>query len=110
MGYPMTFKRLINRGRWNDGDYTKPPEAWQIQVNIGELGLIKTDEEFIQHLGPYWRKRLQEYETMSRSFAGDLRRLEKDAVDEDAYCNVIAQRTGVPSDIVAIVIKEFIGY
>jgi hypothetical protein len=85
MGYPMTFRRVVNRNGLNDGDYGKPPQTWSA----------------------YGGSDLSQKATL---LAGDLRRLERDAVDENAICAHIAGKTGIDREIVAAVLKEFISW
>lgn len=106
MSYPMTFKRLINRSGLVDGDYGMVPQRLAAGVNLKDRGLTSQDE-FDQLMAPYYRERIESYMAWAKRFAGDLRRLELDAVDEEATCKHIADRTGVDPDVVAIVLKEF---
>lgn len=84
MGYPMTFQRVVNRNGLKDGSYEYPPSMW-----FGDAEGL--------------RKR-------AMLLAGDLRRLENDALDEQAICGHIADRTGIDRDTVAAVLKEFISW
>ncbi len=99
MSYPMTFRRFINRNALGEGDYTKAPSAHAIRVNTNLPGLP-----------PHHVERLQAYEATMAFILGDLRRLEHDAMDEDAICSHIAARTGIDRDVVAAVLKEFISW
>lgn len=107
MGYPMTFKRVINRNRLAKGDYGKPGDH-DLKVNVDRPGLA-TKEEFVRMVHPHLVKRLQEYQDSYMALQGDLRRLEEDTKDENPFgvCGYISQRTGVSADVVAIVLKEF---
>jgi hypothetical protein len=94
MGYPMTYRRVLNRNGLADGDYDKLPQS-KAHLFSGDL----TFETL---------KRIQEMERLFRAISGDLRRLEKDSVDEKAICLLIAEKTGLAPDTVAGVIKEFL--
>jgi hypothetical protein len=110
MGYPMTFRRVMNRNGLQDGDYTTPPErhARRVITNATEATL-QSEQETLIGRAPHWAKRVEEYEQVFKMLAGDLRRLERDAVDEYSICQRIAARTGINADVVAAVLKEFIG-
>jgi hypothetical protein len=77
----MTFQRVLNRNRLQDGDYLSPPSQWS-----------GNEEDRI------------------RLLAGDLRRLEKDVVDENGICKYIAGRISIPEETVAAVLKEFVAF
>src|SRR5437867_756428 len=104
MGYPMTFRRLVNRNGLTDGNYEQTPAAYQIGVNTNPISPVN-GQDYSKELWPHIRERLERYEASMRLLAGDLRRLEKDAVDENALAKHIAARTGVSVDIVASVLK-----
>ena len=103
MGYPMTWARVINRNGLKEGDYDKAPWSWQVNLNLD----IASIDKYIQDEMP---KKLREYEGRIKILVGDIRRLEKDAVDENVICKIVAQRTGIDANIVAAVIKEFMSY
>jgi hypothetical protein len=109
MGYPMTFRRFVNRNGLADGDYGAAPQRHEKRVitNVTE-GTLMTDQETLLARGPSWARRVDEYEAAARMLAGDLRRLELDAVDEGAICKLIAHRTGIDTNVVAAVLKEFV--
>lgn len=116
MGYPMTFRRVLHRNGFVDGDYTDPPERHRLRVNIDEPGLMTKangdpafadDAEFFVAMGSIWRERLKTYDTALRALSGDLRRLEQDTVDEGSLCQQIVLRTGIDADTVAAVLAEF---
>lgn len=106
MGYPMTLDRVIHRNGLATGDYDHPAE-WALNVNLDSLGLVKSQEEFDQIMVDDYRRRIREYEQKARMLLGDLRRLEHDAVDEDGTCRIVASRSGVDPETVAVVIREF---
>lgn len=105
MGYPMTFRRFVNRNGLAEGTYD-----------------YERQREF--RVAPESEGRLEVWRTLARSayddlnarinrhnmLLGDLRRLEKDSVDEAATCRYIADRTGIEPDVVAAVLKEFIAW
>lgn len=102
MGYPMTYQRVLNRSRIADGDYSTPPSGWRV---------INTDASASAlQMADYWRKGLEGAEAQFKSLCGDLRRLERDAIDEGAICKVISDRTGIDAETVAAVLKEFMAY
>ncbi len=84
MGYPMTWQRFIRRNRLTEGDYVVSPDA-------------------------FWTGS-QEVPQRVRNMMGDLRRLEKDALDERAICVHIAKETGTDAETVAAVLKEFMSW
>jgi hypothetical protein len=93
MGYPMTYSRLIHRNGLVDGTYGSTGTT----VNIAAL--------------PEWAQ--QPVALMAGRFGaicGDLRRLEKDALDEHAICDHIADKTGIDRDTVAGVLREFFAW
>lgn len=105
MGYPMTFKRVVQRNNLVTGDYDTSPKyhsysnpVWDKQYQNEELllDIIKHYTETVNRLNDYFKR-----------LAGDLRRLEHDVVDEDALCSLIANRTKIEPDVVAAVLKEF---
>jgi len=109
MGYPMTYRRVINRNHLAEGGY-----------DVARGG--EPHREF--RIVPDAQERLEVWQTLARSaydelnrmidqrnfLIGDLRRLEEDARDEQAIASYIAQRTGVDVDTVAAVLKEFIDW
>jgi hypothetical protein len=116
MGYPMTWQRFVNRNGLVDGDYQKPPKSWPQPRGATHIGL---DEEFCgfqdaEALARAYRnsrqRELDDHTGLVHRFgglAGDLRRLETDALDERAICGLIAEKTGLDADSVAAVLKEF---
>jgi uncharacterized protein YydD (DUF2326 family) len=112
LGYPMTYKRVIGRNRLLDGDYQKTPVDWFNSQAGAVVAGLTTDQ--LEHVVGFWKRHTKEQaETFDRRIqllAGDLRRLEKDAVDEAATAKAIATRTGVAEDAVALVLKEFMNW
>lgn len=108
MGYPMTFRRVLNRNRINTGDYQgELPSPWGINLNLDNEMLAPRDV-FVQTIHPHLVERIKLYETNVRSLLGDLRRLEQDAIDENCLCKEISRQTGLNVDDVAAVLKAFI--
>lgn len=111
MGYPMTWKRLINRNSLADGDYTTPPLRHSARVpTSASKGSLMDERETKIARHDELARRVNEYEVAFCMIAGDLRRLEHDAIDEDGICGYIAARTLVDKDVVAAVLKEFINW
>lgn len=105
MGYPMTITRVIHRNQLSDGDYDKSPlhryyfkPVWDERFQ---------DEKLLLDVIAGLTKTVNDVNSAFRMLAGDLRRLERDVLDEDAICKLIAQRTNVDPDSVAAVLKEF---
>lgn len=107
MGYPMTFRRFVNRNALTKGDYGDAGRL-RLLVNTRSRGLIKTEEEFVAYLGPRWRDELERMDQRHMGLLGDLRRLEQDAVDENAIARGISTRTGIDVEVVAAVLNEFV--
>jgi hypothetical protein len=104
----MTWKRVVNRNGLSDGDYSAPPQrhSKRVLTDATEASLASERETKLlryDHLA----KRVEEYEKAFCMLAGDIRRLEQDAVDESGICLSISNRVGVDADVVAIVLKEF---
>jgi hypothetical protein len=91
MGYPMTWKRFINRNSLQEGGYAN---AQLTGANLDSM---------TGWPGDAMRQASQRF----RMIMGDLRRLEQDVVDEKAICNQIVSRTGIDKDTVAAVLKAF---
>ncbi len=108
MGYPMTYKRVVNRNSLAEGGYVAggvPTRRW-----------TATREKFnadVDYEGVLVDQIDRLYESLAASenrlnlIRGDLRRLEADTVDENVICQVIANRTGVEVDSVAAVLKAW---
>lgn len=124
MGYPMTWKRLINRNGLGDGTYSVTPTAWVPQANTETREPIPPEQftgvppeareattlRSTQDLSNFRADALLLLERKARNLAGDLRRLEHDTVDEGAICEYVATRTGIDVDKVAAVLKEFMDW
>lgn len=110
MGYPMTFQRFVKRSQLERGDYSIDLDVpWT--TYYWPRGYVK--DAFSEELRREFDRQNGEREELGRKLkllTGDLRRLEKDATDENAVCKYIAFRTGIDVEIVAAVLKEFIAW
>jgi hypothetical protein len=105
MGYPMTFRRVVNRNGLGEGDYSgNLPYQWSTRGVVPEAG-----DPSVYQL-PFLVERIRGYERGLHMLLGDLRRLEADTVDENTTCKHIASRTGIDVDTVAAVLKEFMSW
>lgn len=109
MGYPMTFKRVLHRNRLDQGDYgTK-----LIPVNTSTDVAPRVPNDGSDFKGLHIRFLSDEIDKANQiwsTLCGDLRRLERDAVDEAAICAYVAKKIGIDPEIVAAVLKEFIAW
>jgi hypothetical protein len=111
----MTYQRVVNRNHLNEGGYGDPGRH-AINVNLGPDGYDHREDPngdaFTAAIFPHAATRLRDYERAFTMLLGDLRRLEHDAVDENVngVCGYIAQRTGIESEVVAAVLKEFMAW
>lgn len=106
LGYPMTWQRLINRNGLGDGDYDREPESWRGRSQrLPYVADLFTPKE--RQLLDQKNADREQVGVAMRLLAGDLRRLEQDAVDERAIARFVAQRTHLELDVVAAVLKEF---
>lgn len=115
MGYPMTYQRVINRNRLQDGAYDQEPVDWYAAPPKTAWSLLEDKEPayLIEHgkrLEQYHNEAAERWNDRIRGLVGDLRRLEADAVDEEAICSYVADRTGVDAETVAAVLKEFMAW
>lgn len=95
----MTFKRFINRN-YLHGDYGDS----KVTANLDHAGAMSTDE-FLQVLAPHWLSELKRQQNLWSLVLGDLRRLEKDTVDENYICAAISRQTGIDvNDVAAVLI------
>jgi len=100
----MTWKRVVNRNGLADGDYYKSPSR-----HLQRLVLKQESDEAKLALYDLMVRQIESYDHSLRMLAGDLRRLETDAVDEREVCRIVSQRSGIDDmNIVAAVIKEFL--
>jgi len=113
MGYPMSYRRVINRNGLAEGGYddkTSPPVSPsafpgpdKFLPDVDYVALLRKELEHRRAtIEDMWNKR--------RMLLGDLRRLELDSVDEHATCQSIALKTGIDAETVAVVLKEFIAW
>lgn len=109
MGYPMTFQRVLNRNGLADGDYVNSPQRHAKNVNTDATTGTAGEDSFKIAIFPHLAQRVDGYEQAFKMLAGDLRRLEQDAVDENpnGVCGHIARQTGLEMEVVAMVLKEF---
>lgn len=112
----MTFQRVLARNGLRDGDYTRLPESWPAHGSGAHANLdaplcgYPSAETLAAAYRSLWRDRIGEgarLEHRARQLAGDLRRLERDVVDEGSICSHIVRRTGLAPDVVAGVLREF---
>jgi len=100
MGYPMTYQRVVNRNGLAVGNYGEPPsDAPFVGWNTEALGHMPLSD---------LRHEVERCRGLISNICGDLRRLEKDAVDERGICKQVANATGVDAEVVAAVLKEFV--
>lgn len=113
MGYPMTWGRLINRNGLADGDYGRPPEGWAATAPKTAWSIL--DDYDAARLRAHSRmveevvtNTVEQQNARIAIFAGDLRRLEKDTLDEGTICQSIARKLDADPDLVAAVLKEWL--
>lgn len=90
MGYPMTFRRFVDRNRLLASGGHKAPGY---SVPSAAAGPMTTEEGQLR-----------------AAIAGDLIRLIEDSLDEQAICRYIASRTGIEQETVAVVLQEFFAW
>lgn len=107
----MTFKRFINRNRLAEGGYDHEPAKIEVLV-ARSVDEMDAERQLVVYkaLAKSAHERLDAERNARNMLLGDLRRLEADAMDERSTCAYIAHRTGVDSDTVAAVLKEFISW
>jgi hypothetical protein len=105
MGYPMTYQRVISRNGLADGDYGTLPTRWAGPLSGGPT-TYRDDPEW-QRTFEMWAAERKQLAGRIQSIAGDLRRLEGDALDEQAITVYIVNKTGVDMDTVALVLRAF---
>jgi hypothetical protein len=110
----MTYQRVLSRNNITKGGYDADPVircgatsiAWSVIDGYDQrtiLGMLKDTVD-------RWKAEAEAGNSKWRFLLGDLRRLEADAIDEQAACAHIAARTGVDPDTVAAVLKEFMSW
>lgn len=109
----MTYQRVIKRNRLSDGDYQQPPAAWH-SSGTAIVDPQTLEKDALIHVIDFWKKAINDqaasFNGRLGQLAGDLRRLERDAVDEGSVNAYIAERTGLDREVVAAVLKEFISW
>lgn len=112
MGYPMTFQRLLNRNRLSQGDYDHQSLAPYPHVGLDEPLCGYQDVAALERAYRTQFRITNDERLTAKSrlnmILGDLRRLERDAVDEGTLARVVAEKAHLDLDIVAAVIKEFL--
>ena len=112
----MTLRRVLDRNGLRDGDYGTPPSGWQTAgpVTIADHGFFGSSGQdpvdWYQKAIADWRGEREGLGSRLCMLAGDLRRLERDTVDEAAICRHITARTGVDADSVAAVLKAYLEF
>lgn len=104
----MTYQRVVNRNRLRVGGYNDAGD-WEVSANLDHPGTLSVDE-FHRVQFSFVAEEMKRREGGLRMLLGDLRRLEQDAVDEQATVLHIARRTGIDPEIVAAVLKEFMSW
>jgi hypothetical protein len=114
MGYPMSFRRFVNRSGLAEGGYMDTPHPRvNLAAHMASPEAFNAGVDFTEVMRSTAANYAQEIERLYRwqgILLGDLRRLEHDAMDEQAICVQIAARTGVDREVVAAVLKEFISW
>jgi hypothetical protein len=101
----MTWQRILSRNHLRKGGYDDPAD-WKILTNTS------SKDDGSEAVSRTRREHLVILETKAKNLLGDLRRLEKDALDEDAIVKTISFRlrttsTAVDENLIAAVLKEF---
>ena len=112
MGYPMSYRRFINRNRLAEGDYANLPFSPYPHVKIDEplcgFESVEALERAYRSQFNHWNDDRAAQHSRESCLRGDLRRLERDTIDEDAICRVVADKAGADPEIAAAVLKEWI--
>jgi len=111
MGYPMTYRRLVNRNNLREAEYGATLSGHNTKL-ADELTADKFNEgvNIEDVLRDTVRSLSQEIDRMNAVWSmlsGDLRRLERDTTDESVICHEIARKVGIDADVVAAVLKEW---
>ena len=109
MGYPMTFRRVLNRNGLTEGGYSVTPTP-RVSIPTPVRPWEEMDASTVAMAFGHLLTEAERANSWDRMLRGDLRRLEFDAVDENAICKHIAERTGIDTETVAAVLKEFISW
>lgn len=114
MGYPLTFQRLLNRNNLQDVDYGSKLSGVNTGPGRTMLDVTAADfnegVDFVHLLKKDIKLLYQEIDRVNQKWSmlcGDIKRLQKDAVDEAAICNHIAHETGLNVEMVAAVLKAW---
>lgn len=107
MGYPMTWRRVMDRNRVRDGDYGDVPFTCPL-VSIQPSWIPEASEHQLAGLAETFQEENAKQKARVGQLLGDLRRLERDTLDEKATVVVIADQTGVDPDDVAAVLRAFL--
>jgi len=105
MGYPMTYRRVINRNRLAEGGYQHEAHR-SIAMTSEARERLETWRSVAESAYDELNRRIDQ----DNLIRGDLRRLEADTVDERTTAFHIATRTGIDVETVAAVLKEFIAW
>lgn len=106
MGYPMSFRRILDRNNLHDGDYGNPPLRWN-QGIAGPVTVLVDDAEGLMKVLLVEQEKLRNLMSKLSLLAGDIRRFKHDAVDEDYICKYIADELHLDEETVAMVIRKF---
>jgi hypothetical protein len=110
MGYPMTLSRVLNRNGLADGDYGTTPARWHAAFASVYDGSTGDPMDWYRKLAAQYGRHCERQNSSVQLLAGDLRRLERDTVDEQAICQHVARRTGADADLVAAVLKAYLEF
>ena len=102
MGYPMTLKRFLNRNGLLDGSYDETPQRWRRTPPV-----TISDDSHVRALIQQWAGDVERWNGSMRLLIGDLRRLERDTLDEQAINANICRVTGIDQDTVAAVLRAY---
>lgn len=110
MGYPMTYQRVISRSGLAPN--SQPSVAYNLaEVDRNVLAKLPDDAARISLL-TFRVDDLAKLATNAQrhhaNLKDDLRRLERDATDEGSIIRQLHDRTGIPRDHIAGVLKEFL--
>lgn len=95
MGYPMTWKRVVNRNHLE-----KDSPEW---LAYKTTSILPEHEELVSH----WNKAAEGFNLKVRILMDDVRRLQRDALDEVVIASRIASVTGIDKAAVATVLQAF---
>ncbi len=121
MGYPMTYNRFIRRNKLDKGGYdAKSYESLELLQVYGPRDFPEYSAFDEESVSPeHYIALLREAITVKHDYCesnhvgkikmmlGDLRRLERDSVDENMVCQYISSKIGVDKETVAAVIAAW---